>query len=72
MWPQRMAPTLALHGTQDLTVSYQRTADFIKRAQSAGLPIEFKAITGHGHGLSGELRSGWESSIDSVMRTGIA
>ncbi len=72
MWPRKIAPTIALHGTQDLTVPYGRTADFIARAQSAGLPIEFIAITGQGHGLSGELRSKWKSAIDRVMRTGIA
>lgn len=68
LWPKRMPPTVALHGTKDSVVSYSRTKDFLERAIDGGLPIQFIPIEGAGHGLSGDLKSTWKSAIQQMSR----
>jgi len=71
LWPRAITSTIAIHGTKDRTVSFERTADFLSRATSAGLPIEFYPIEGHGHSLSGDLLSTWIEMIKKAVRTDI-
>ena len=66
LWPRTMPPTFAVHGTDDRTVDYARTADFISRASGAGLPIELFSIEGTGHGLGG-LKSAWIDLVESAL-----
>jgi len=68
LWPKKLPPTVALHGTRDVTVAYGRTKNFLERAIEAGLPIQFIPIEGAGHGLSGDLRVTWKSAIKQMVR----
>lgn len=72
LWPKRLPPTIAMHGTADITVPYPRTQDFFSRAIHAGLPIQFIPIEGAGHGLSGQLRATWKSAIERLSRPAVA
>ena len=67
LWPRDLPPTKAVHGTNDRTVDYARTADFVARAQGAGLPIELHSIDGQGHGLSGDMSSAWVDLVDEAI-----
>lgn len=64
LWPKSLPETIAIHGTGDRTVDFDRTADFISRANGAGLPIELIPIDSHKHGLSGDMKSTWLDAID--------
>lgn len=68
LWPMKMPTTIAVHGTNDKTVNYARTVDFVERAKGAGLDISIIPIENHKHGLSGSLKQTWLDSIDWVMR----
>ncbi len=68
LWPRTLPPTFAVHGTADRTVDYARTADFIVRAKSGGLPVDLFAIAGAGHGL-GKLKSTWVDLVDSAIQS---
>lgn len=72
LWPKRLPPMIAIHGTADITVPYPRTKDFLERAIQAGLPIRFIPIEGAGHGLSGQLRKTWKSAIEQMSRSTVA
>lgn len=72
LWPKKLPPTVALHGTKDVTVAYGRTKDFLERAIEAGLPIQFIPIQGAGHGLSGDLKSTWKSAVEQMSRGAVA
>jgi len=67
MWPRSMPPTSAVHGTDDRTVDFARTADFVERAAASGLPIEFYPIEGRAHGLGGGLKSTWLDLLTSAV-----
>lgn len=68
LWPTRLPTTVNIHGTNDRTVDYDRTADFVARARDAGVDITITPIDGHGHGLSGGLKQTWIETIDWAMR----
>ena len=68
MWPKSLPPTYAVHGTKDGTMGFARIDDFVKRAQSAGLPIELYPIEGHKHGIGGELERTWRELVDHAIR----
>lgn len=68
LWPAELPVTIAVHGTGDRTVNYQRTADFINRAAGSGIDITMIPIEGHKHGLSGSLKETWLDSIDWALR----
>lgn len=67
LWPRRLPLTILVHGANDTIVDFTRTEDFASRANSAGLPVEFISIDGHGHGLSGELKASWLASIKKLI-----
>jgi len=67
MWPSKLPPTYAIHGTSDRTVNYARTEDFISRATAAGLPIEWHPIDGQGHGFSGGSKDAWFNIIRMLL-----
>ena len=70
LWTKRLPTTVAVHGTDDRTVDFDRTADFISRAKSSGVPVDLVPIDGHGHCLSGGLKSTWLDAIDwSISNT---
>lgn len=69
LWPRDLPPTSVVHGTNDRTVDYARTADFVSRASNAGLPIELFPIEGHGHGLGGDLKSTWVDLVESAVQS---
>jgi phospholipase/carboxylesterase len=71
LWPRSMPPTTAIHGTADRTVDYARTEDFVKRAQSAGLPIDWIPIEGKAHGFGGGSKDAWFNAIRLLIE-GIA
>lgn len=68
LWPKKLPPTVALHGTKDVTVPYGRTKDFLERSIGAGLPIQFIPISGAGHGLSGDLKSTWRRAVEQMAQ----
>lgn len=72
LWPKRLPPMVAIHGTADITVPYPRTKDFLTREIQAGLPIQFIPIEGSAHGLSGQLLSTWKSAIEQLSRPAMA
>ena len=67
MWPQSMPKTYAIHGTEDRTVDFARTQDFVQRAQHAGLPIDWTPVPGKGHGFSGGSKDAWFNSIRMLL-----
>jgi len=67
--PRALPPTTAVHGMDDRTVDYSRTADFVSRASGAGLPIELLPISDHAHGLSGELKNTWVDLVESAIES---
>jgi phospholipase/carboxylesterase len=67
LWPPDIAPTYAIHGTNDKTMNYDRTKDFVERASGSGLPIQLESIEGHGHGLSGELKTVWLQTVNGLI-----
>lgn len=69
LWPRSLPPTSVVHGTNDRTVDYARTADFVARASDAGLPIELFAIEGSGHGLSAGLKNIWVDLVESAIQS---
>lgn len=69
LWPQALPPTTLIHGMNDHTVDYARTADFVARASDAGLPISLIPIQGQGHGLGGDLKTSWVNLVDSSIRS---
>ncbi len=72
LWPKRMAPVLALHGTKDNVVPYARSKDFYERALASGLPISFYPIEGEGHELSGNLKVAWKSALEKLSESMVA
>lgn len=44
-------PFLLQHGTEDPTVPYASTVDFVERLRVAGVSVEFRPSVGAGHGL---------------------
>lgn len=68
LWPRRLPATVLVHGMNDDTVDYDRTADFAERAKSAGLSIDLVPIKNHGHGFSGDLEKSWLNTIDQLLR----
>lgn len=68
LWPQELPPIIAVHGTSDRTVNYDRTANFLEQAGGAGLDVTMIPIEGHKHGLGGSLKQTWLSSIDWAMQ----
>lgn len=68
LWPRSLPPTHAIHGTEDRTVKYARTEDFILRAQAAGLPIKWTPVPGKAHGFGGATKEAWEGSVRSLLK----
>jgi len=68
LWPPELPPVIAIHGTDDRTVNYARTANFLEQASGAGLDVTMIPIEGHKHGLSGSLKQTWLDSIDWAMQ----
>lgn len=67
LWPKTLPVTHLVHGMDDTTVDYSRTADFVARAQGAGLPIDLISIPGRGHGLGGDLEAQWLELVDQAL-----
>lgn len=68
LWPKTLPVTHLVHGMDDTTVDYSRTADFVARAQGVGLPIDLISIPGRGHGLGGDLEAQWLELVDQALR----
>lgn len=75
LWPDVepiMPPTLAIHGTTDETVPFERSRDMYGALQGKGHPIQFAAVEeqkGHGTGLlpwSDALTKAIEISMEEV------
>jgi acetyl esterase/lipase len=49
----RAAPTLSIHGTQDLYVAWEQSLWITTRLVDAGVPAELEVIAGAGHGFKG-------------------
>jgi acetyl esterase/lipase len=47
------APTLSIHGTEDLYVAYEHSVWLTERLLAAGVPAELETISGAGHGFKG-------------------
>jgi acetyl esterase/lipase len=49
----RAAPTLSIHGTEDLYVAWEQSLWITTRLVDAGVPAELEVIAGAGHGFKG-------------------
>ena len=67
LWPNTLPVTHLIHGMNDTTVDYSRTADFVARAKGAGLPIDITSIAGRGHGMGGDMEVKWIELVDRAI-----
>jgi predicted esterase len=67
LWREGMAPVHLLHGSADTTVPYPRTRDMVEKLEALGNNWDLETIEGHGHGLSGSLKTRWLDRIDDAV-----
>ncbi len=66
LWAPFTVPVVAIHGTNDRTVPFGRTAAMIEKTGGSFHPVT------HGHALSGELKSLWLRKIQEQLAQEVA
>ena len=67
LWPRDLPPTLAVHGTSDRTVNYDRTKGFLDEMNALGLPVTQYPINGQGHSLKGDMKATWKDLVEYAV-----
>jgi phospholipase/carboxylesterase len=65
-WNPSMARTLALHGTSDTTVPFERTAAWADQMISSGAPLEFYPMDG-AHEITSAMASSWTAALEYLL-----
>lgn len=65
-WNRGMAQTVGLHGTQDNTVPYARTAQFWSAMKSQGAKLTTSSFPS-GHSVSGGIATAWTSAVNQML-----
>ena len=60
--PNKLPPTIDVHGTRDDIVSYQRTKQFVEQARAQNIPISLIPVPGAGHRLH-QVKPAWRQMI---------
>ena len=66
LWPLQMPPTYVIHGTEDETVSFDRSLALYNDMVSRGLPIETIYVEGGGHKVS-DIHPVWEQTLTRII-----
>lgn len=66
LWTTDIAPTIGLHGDQDTTVPYARTAEYAAWMRSKGAPFGFETFN-TAHGVSSQMATAWRDSVNRLL-----
>lgn len=67
LWSKTITPTIAIHGSKDKTVPFQRTENMVSKMHQKGAPIDLVTIAGAGHSFSDKLESAWKSVLRQAI-----
>ncbi len=65
-WSSEMAPTIAMHGTADTTVPYERTKKFWDAMKARGANISTTTLP-TGHSVTSEMDNNWRSAVNHML-----
>ncbi len=68
LWSTNGAPLTIVHGQDDATIPFDRTAQWVQSERERGAPITLRGVPG-GHGLSGALHDAWVNEINEAVES---